>query len=218
MTSTFQRSMFAFLPGAVALGSLMASALPAGATPTAKIVKDGRAVGQAVVINGVPYVRAADVSAMTGLKSSYNSKTRTLTFGASGGNTGTGGTTQRSGNEGPFGRLLVTPIVAIQLQKGVAEDEYGKSVTVFRGFIRNTSNAQRTYEMHDAIVVTGDGNTVKFDLRGNEVGNSSLVTLQRGEQAKLQIAFRDAGSTIDRAVVTIMDWNNKKQTVFRVHN
>jgi hypothetical protein len=225
MKTRFKQPVSAALLGAIAVGSFVASPLIANAAPTsAKVTVNGKAASNGVVINGVPYVRATDAANMAGLKATYNAASKTIAFSKkSTGNgsvniVGIGGTTQRSGNEGKFGQLLVTPIMAIQLNKGVVEDQYGKSFTVFRGIVRNTSQVARYYEVGDAIVVTKAGDTVKYTLQANEVGNSSLINLQRGEQTKLQVSFADAGSEIDRVVITMKDYSFKKEEIFRIRN
>lgn len=204
------------LPFLALLPSLALAANVAG-----KLFVNGKASdGKTLIVNGVPYVRASDVAALTGLRMDYNARTRTVAFTRRPpvlmSDKPVGGSTQRAGNEGATGELLVTPVVALRVDSVRVEEQFGKPYTIVRGKIRNTSQVRRVYTVGDAALVTKDGDTIKFFLKANEIGGESLLPLQKAEQTQLEITFPGAHPDAPRTVITLQDWNNKINTVFRV--
>lgn len=190
--------------------------------PAGRVTFEGKATrGSSTIINGVPYVSAAGVAALAGLRMTYNYQTHTVDFSRPGAVLKdaikpSGGSMQRNGAEGKTGELLVTPVVALRVDSVKVEEQFGKPYTIVRGKIRNTSQTRRVYTIGDAALVTKEGDTIKFFLKANEIGGESMVTLQKAEQTSLELTFPGAMPDATRTVITLQDWNNKINTVFRI--
>jgi hypothetical protein len=169
---------------------------------------------RALVIDGTTYVALRDVGTLTGRSVAYSSATRTVNISDGGSNVsnngnpntnspiGVGGTTQRSGTEGRVGQLLVTPKVAIRVDK-IERKEDDPDAIYLTGIIRNSGKTKSTYGLRDAIIVTQDGDTVKYFLTANELGGDVYTSLQRGEQTRFSIRFRTQNDKVSRAVITL---------------
>jgi hypothetical protein len=189
------------------------------ATKNVRVTVDNQPTNyRAMVIDGTTYIALRDVADLTGKQVTYNARRGVVNI-TGGSNTG-GGTTQRSGNEGPKGQFLTIPEASLRVDGVTNRKQYGSDWTTTSGMVRNTSNSKRTYHVRDAVLVLKDGQQIPKQTSAADLGGGVYAKLERGEEVRMNLDFKGSftAEDIDRVVITLSvgEYSGGPYKVFRV--